>query len=453
MASLIVVSVLAFARALGNGFAPDFDDDLNLLANLDYRGLGWHQLHWASTTHLMGVYQPFGWLLFSLQYSVFKMNAAGYHAVSLALHAINTIVLYRLTLALLGRRAGTAALDEPRAQIAAAAAAALFAVHPLRVEVVAWISCQPYLASFLFAMLATLAYLRGRLARALACFVVAGLFKAPAFALPVVFMLLDYHPLRRPFTRRLVLEKLPFFGVAAAVAALAWWARAAENWITPLAVHGALPRLAQASYSVWFYLVKTAAPLWLVPFRPAPAELDWQSPLYIAAFAATLAVTAILFVLRRRWPGAFVVWLSYLALLAPNSGLVKISFYMVADRYGYFTTAAFAVGAAALLAESGRARQVLPAIAALVCCVWTVASIRQCALWGDPALLWQREIEWGGPENAYVLGKWGTVLVGRAQFEAALAPLSRAVELDPGNEEAQTSLAAARAALKKGSQP
>ena len=139
----------------------NWDDDKNFLDNVHYRGLAGDQLKWAFTTFWVGVYQPLAWLLFEVEYVFCKLDPRGYHLTSVVLHATNAVVLYWLTLTLLGRCRPDPLASGPWARpLSAGLATALFAVHPLRVEVVAWASCQPYLPCALFSMLSVLAYLR-----------------------------------------------------------------------------------------------------------------------------------------------------------------------------------------------------------------------------------------------------------------------------------------------------
>ena len=160
--ALAAVAAAAFVPALNNGFIA-FDDDENFIDNAWFRGLGWSQIRWAWTTFLLGVYQPLAWMILELEYLLGGLNPRGYHLASIGMHAAVAVALFVLIVAILRRCGWPAIQDAPREihlQLAAALAAALFAVHPLRVEVVAWASCQPYLPCALFSILTILAHLR-----------------------------------------------------------------------------------------------------------------------------------------------------------------------------------------------------------------------------------------------------------------------------------------------------
>ena len=178
-------------------------------------------------------------------------------------------------------------------------ATALFAVHPLRVEAVAWASCQPYLPCAFFSMLAVLAYLRsfqsgssprwGWLLGSFALFVAALLFKAVAVSLPAVLLILDVYPLRRfddgrgrsigSGARRACWEKVPFVMVSLVFMGLAIAAKPQSR--VSIEDYQASARIAQACYGTWFYVKKTVLPLDLIAFYATPREMDWLSPRFL----------------------------------------------------------------------------------------------------------------------------------------------------------------------------
>ena len=227
-----------------DNFFVDWDDQDNFLNNSHFRGVGTDQLRWAWTTRLLGVYQPLSWMILEAEYSAFGLDAGGYHLFSLGLHAVNAAVLYVATYSILKLciKSETARPDRwPRT--CSGMAAALFAVHPLRAEVVAWASCQPYLPCALFSMLSVLAYLQaqdaGRSARSPlmarrfpGLLAAALLSKAVAVSVPLVFLILDVYPLQRLGGERgwwrdrgVWLEKVPFLALSLAFMVVAWRAK------------------------------------------------------------------------------------------------------------------------------------------------------------------------------------------------------------------------------------
>src|SRR5213593_4610372 len=203
---IALVTFAAFLPALQNQFVS-WDDPENFLDNAHYRGLGWSQLRWMWTTH-QGHYIPLTWMTLGLDYLLWGMNPVGYHLTNLLLHMANAAVFYAIGVRLLG----AAKPDEAngvREKLGAAVAALLFAVHPLRVESVAWATERRDVLCGLFYLLAVLAYLRawrgpadGAVARrwywsSVVLFALALLSKAMAMTLPVTLLILDIYPLRR----------------------------------------------------------------------------------------------------------------------------------------------------------------------------------------------------------------------------------------------------------------
>src|SRR3989449_5724761 len=231
---IALVTVVPFLPTLDNQFV-NWDDDDNLVENPHYRGLGWTHLRWMWTTFHIGHYAPLTWMTFGLDYLFWGLKPVGYHLSNLLLHAANAAVFY-----LVARRILGSALSGPRERgnvglaAAAAFAALLFALHPLRVESVAWATERRDVLSGLFYLLTLLVYLqageqgaRGRSGywASVGLFVCALLSKSMAVSLPVVMLILDVYPLRRlggargwwgEPARRIYLEKIPFVLLALA---------------------------------------------------------------------------------------------------------------------------------------------------------------------------------------------------------------------------------------------
>jgi hypothetical protein len=154
------ITVAAFLPTLHNQFVS-WDDDQNFLNNPHYRGLGWPQVRWMWTTFHMGLYIPLTWMTIGLDYLLWGMKPFGYHLTSLLLHATNAVVFYLVALRILGvARSGPGERDKLGLAVSAAFAALLFALHPLRVESVAWVTERRDVLSGLFYLLTVLVYLR-----------------------------------------------------------------------------------------------------------------------------------------------------------------------------------------------------------------------------------------------------------------------------------------------------
>jgi Flp pilus assembly protein TadD len=482
--SVLLVALVgaAFWTCPGNDFLK-WDDNENFVNNLHYRGLGWSQLRWDWTSFQIGVYQPLAWMILGAEYLLWGMQPRGYHLANVVFYAINTLVLYALTLALLARarpadaRPGASLQAAAAAGAGAALAVALFAVHPLRVEVVAWVSCQPYLPCALFGMLAVLAYLRAFpgtgearhpwawLLATFVLFAAALLSKAVAVSLPAVLLILDFYPLRRlgdgdgggggpgrwfrPAVRRVWWEKVPFLALSALFMGLAIAGRVRERHLVPVKSSGLGARLAQSSYGLWFYLVKTLWPPGITAYYPVPSRVDWYATPYLPALLATVAVTAAALGLRRRWPALLAGWLSYLVILSPNLGIVRIGNQIAADRYSYIALMPLvplaAWGIARVVRVGLRSRPVGAASAALFAAalVGLIGQTReQCQIWRSSTNLWTHAVRHGAGGNALAHINLGVALMDEGRDGDAVAEFLEALRIDPRSAEANNNMGA-----------
>lgn len=461
VAAVVAITALAFLSGVTGDFVS-WDDDTNFTNNQHFRGLGWAQIRWAFTTLHFGVYQPLAWLALELQFVVGGLSPAVYHLVSWLLHALNAALVFRLLRSLLARASDDAS-DARRTSWCAAAGALLWALHPLRAEAVAWASCQSYLLATMFALLATLAYLRvadggrsrpwqWRLAT-FGLYTAAVLSKAEAVLLPLVWLVLDVYPLgrlggsagwfRNARVRRIWAEKLPFLAIAVGGAITAVAARAHENYLASLEMTGVGPRLAHAAAAVWLYLGKTLAPWTLSPFYPRPPELarGLAAPLYAVAAIAAIGVTVLLVRFARRVPALCAAWIAYLVFLLPHAGLVRIGNQLGADRYTYLSSIGFAAAIAGGLgwlargATQARRRALVGSVAAAAL-VLAVLAVRQTDVWDSSESLWSFTYERTGAASGHVANNWGAVLIGQRRYAEAVEVLSRAVKLSPRNSKA-----------------
>jgi protein O-mannosyl-transferase len=471
--AIAVVAAASFLPALNNGFLA-FDDDENFIDNAWFRGLGWSQVRWAWTTFLLGVYQPLAWMILELEYLLAGLNPRGYHLFSIGLHGAVAVALFALLVAIL-RRCGWAANQGARReihlQLAAGLAAILFAVHPLRVEVVAWASCQPYLPCALFSIFTILAYLRthdepaadGGRRRAwtmvtLALFTAALLSKAVAVMLPLVLLAIDVYPLRRLHTdidlrRRaaaILGEKLPFLALAIVFVGLAILAKQSNESLISIEHYGVLERLVQSSYGVCLYLAKTFWPHDLVAYYPLPRRAAMMTWPYLGSVAFVLAITLGILALGRRWPGLVTAWIVYLVILAPNLGIVRIGNEFAADRYCYVASmslaAVLAYGVALVLPWIERRRHRVVALAltsSLLIAGLSFLSWRQCRTWETTAGLWQHVHDHGYPDDVTVLFNMGLNKARAGDDKAAIAYYVRALRANPQNSDAHNLLGAA----------
>ncbi|MFH1419638.1 MAG: tetratricopeptide repeat protein [Planctomycetota bacterium] len=461
VAAVIGLSVCAFQPGLHNEFL-NWDDDRNFLLNTDYRGLSAANWQWAWSTYHLGVWQPVGWLLLGLQYRIGAMAPATYHTASLIIHAANAALLYFLAASLLAAAMPAACNARPiGTRVCAAAAAMLFAAHPLRVEAIAWVSCQPYLPAAFFCLLGTWAYVHTQrppsatrrrrigLAITFVCYLLAVMSKAVAVSLPVLLLILDLYPLgrwqgrgqaNRPFRglARLVIEKAPFFAVAVVVSV---WAAAAKDYSdtrVPLGDFDASARLAQAAYGLIFYLWKSIIPTGLLPYYRLPGDIGLAHASFGLCGLGVLALTVGVVVMRQRWPALLAAWGAYVVILIPNLGIVQISQQTVADRYSYLAIMPVVILSAGAIfkawqhADVGRKvlRGALAIGIGLAAAGLVSASRRQVTVWHDSDRLWRTVID-ADPKCAVAECNLGAALLAKGEYAQASVHVSRAIDLKP----------------------
>src|SRR5712691_1848133 len=405
-ALIALVTFAAFLPTLQNQFVS-WDDTDNFLDNPHYRGLGWTHLRWMWTTHL-GHYIPLTWMTLGLDYLLWGMNPFGYHLTSLLLHAANAAVFFFVV-----RRILTLALPGPSERghalaVCAAVAALVFAIHPLRVESVAWVTERRDVLSGLLYLLTILAYLRAREREergrgwywlSVAVFGCALLSKSMVVNLPVVLLILDVYPLRRlggdigwssEAARRVYTEKIPFVLLAAAASAIAVMAQLSFHAALSVAQLSAPRRLAVSAYGLSFYLWKMVVPVNLSPLYERGLVDPWATP-FLLSYGGAVAITALAWVRRRRWPGLTATWLAYVVILLPVLGIVQSGPQIAADRYTYLAGLGWAILAGAGLLACWRAlgRSMTGTPTTL-----PVAGVAICVVVGLGVLTWNQVQVW-----------------------------------------------------------
>jgi hypothetical protein len=449
----VIVPLVVLSPALWNGFV--WDDHFNLVTNRGYRGLGWAQLQWMSTTTLLSHWIPVTWMTFGLDYVLWGMNATGYHLTNLLLHTANALLFL-----LVGRRLVRLAAPTT-AEIAvlsgAAVASLFFSVHPLRVESVAWITERRDVLSGFFFLAAILAYLRAQddqnvrdhrwFAISIACFQLGVLSKSIVVTLPVVLLILDVYPLRRLewspvrwFTRdgrHVFLEKLPFVPMTVVGSFVATSIIGRANEFTPLSL---VERLALTVHSFWFYVWKTAVPVRLSPLYELPNHIDLRQPRFVAAVLAALGLTVLAALLARRWPAMLIAWLTYLVIVGPVSGIRHTGIQVAADRYTYLSCLPWAmlVGAGVTAIVQARLVGALTTQTfrriSIVLASWLLAlaliTAQQTLVWRDSETLWRHALA-VDPQCFACHHNLGSALLHRGMNTAAIEHFERAIVIRP----------------------
>jgi len=459
-AMLALLAGLPYVQTFGHGFI-DFDDHDFVTENAVVRsGLTGEGISWALTTFHAGNWLPLTWMSHMLDVSLFGMDAGRHHLVSVVIHALSTALLFLALFRMTG------------AVWPSAFVAALFGVHPLHVESVAWVAERKDVLSGFFFMLVLLSYERyvrkggtGHYVLVVLCFSLGLLSKSMLVTVPFVLLLLDVWPLgRTSFAAaadgpavdpvpwgRLLIEKLPLLFLTIAVSVITVAAQRSggamnlmERELLPFGV-----RLSNAVVSWAGYLGKTFWPQSLAFIYPHQgANLSWG----MTALSAIVLVSVTLVVLRQlRRPYLAVGWFWYVGMLVPVIGLVQVGKQAMADRYTYlpligiFMMSAWSTKDIMAGATPFRKRTIA-ALGGTVLILLLTAAFVQASYWRDyPTLL--RHATRAVPDNWLAHRMLGNVLAERGATEEAIAAYRESIRIQPWNSFAHNNLAVELAKL------
>ena len=440
---LLTLAVVAiYAQTTHHGYVA-YDDDQYVYQNAWVKaGLTLPNIAWAFTTFFYANWHPLTWISYMLDFSVFGGKPGGQHLVNVALHLGSTLLLF-FALTRMTRQPWRAAL-----------VAAIFAVHPLHVESVAWISERKDVLSTFFEMLALLFYAgyaaKPSLRRYLSVAVAYGLSllaKPMTVTFPFILLLLDYWPLRRiewPLRavpiRRLIVEKTPLIAMAAVTAVLTFMAQRGYGAVVSLTRLPLPVRIANAAVACVGYMEKAVWPAGLAVLYPT------RPPAPVAVAVAALILVG-LTVLAWRWvtqrPWLAVGWLWYLGMLAPVIGLVQVGVQAMADRYTYVPMVGLSIALVWTVADfvENRAalRNAAAAVAVLVLAVLAAAAYRQTAYWKDSRTLFEHTLA-VTRDNYIIENNLGVVAAGEGHSAEAVTLYRAALVISPDYAEALANL-------------
>ncbi len=382
----------------------NYDDPINVTDNPQVRaGLCWHTVNWAFHTPDALDWHPITWLSYALDSQIFGINAAGFHTVNVLLHAANAVLLFLILEAATGFAWRSIAV------------ATLFALHPINVESVAWISERKNVLSMFFFLIAVAAYgwytRRPGIGRYLAvtsAYALALMSKAQVITFPLALLLLDYWPLGRlwPDDRgdpassgsgtgiplwKSILEKVPWVALSAASAMVTMAGGKAFSYEVGASVRFPLwLRLGNAIISYVRYLEKTFWPADLALVYPHPGfAISFPEILVAAVVIILITIVAVIF---RSYRPLFVGWFWFLGTMVPMTGLVPIGPHAMADRYAYIPMLGIFVivcwGTADLIGRWHIAPAISAAGAVAVLLLLGTTLYRQVSFWKDNVTLW-----------------------------------------------------------------
>jgi tetratricopeptide (TPR) repeat protein len=509
--ALVVGVFVAFSPALVADFVA-WDDPTLLKDETRWRGFGADNLRFMFSSTLLGHWQPLTWLSYAIDYALWGddprsrlgLNAFGFHLTNVILHAANAVLVFLVALRLIdaarrpGARAWAGLPDSPRAPgseatpgplaslspralaLAAGLGAAVWAIHPLRVESVAWVTERRDVLSIFFLLLAALAYLRavepelvetsparprsrawlwgsaGLLALSL-------MSKAWGMTFFVMLLMLDWSPLRRlPFSplrwlsrdaRAIFLEKWPFALMGVLAAAQAGRAQEGSLAMKDLEAWGLTERVVQFFYGLAWYARTSVLPQDLATLYPLPTNLSPWEPRFLLAYAIVALAAVALWTLRRRAPSVVTAVGIYGVALGPVLGVAQSGEQFVADRYSYVACIGLSllagVGVALLMARAARRRAGAPAAADLsarpgaipppvllgvlasggVLLTLALLTFAQSTTWKDTETLWRSSFQ--SVPRAQLAANLAAELEFQGRLDEALAVLDEGLRLEP----------------------
>ena len=437
---LLVTATVALYSPVNHYPFVNYDDNVYITDNWHIKyGFDWDGLKWAFTAYHADNWHPLTWLSHTLDCQLFFLNSGRHHDTNVLLHVMNAVLLYWVLLQATGYTGRSFMV------------AALFALHPINVESVAWVSERKTLLSALFLLLALGAYrwyarepCVGRYAIVGLLFALGLMAKPQIITLPFVLLLWDYWPLRRMFADKddlspgasdtpaksfswLVMEKLPLLALVVASAVITLHAQRQAATPYPLPV-----RMANAIVSYLWYAQKAFWPSRLATLYPHPSGLPPTGNLALAFLFLTGVTTLVIAARRRRY--LLMGWLWFLGTLVPMIGLVQVGRQAMADRYAYLSFVGLFIMSCWGVAEWCGQRHLSPAWlgAASLAVLLALAGVahRQIGYWSDSYVLWSRCLRVTGP-NSEAENNLGMELMTNGRLEEALPHLRAAVALNP----------------------
>ncbi|HZR79413.1 MAG TPA: tetratricopeptide repeat protein [Chthoniobacterales bacterium] len=435
----LVVIVWAVFGQTGRHQFINYDDPLYLIDNAHVRaGVTWNGIAWAFTHVHSQNWHPLTSISHMFDCQLFDLNPGAHHLVNVFFHSIAAALIFVFL------RQATGSIWR------SAVVAAVFAIHPLRVESVAWISERKDVLSGTFFAATLIAYVVNARKRTLATYLVVlltfacGLMSKPMLVTtPIVLLLLDYWPLarcRKSDATRLIVEKIPLFALSAGSVAMTLWAQNFALGSTEF-----LPlkwRIANAVFSCFEYVRQTFWPHDLIPFYVHPENrLEWWRLLLAAV--VLLAVTVIAFVRRRQNPYLIVGWFWYLVMLIPVIGIVQVGLQGHADRYTYLPQIGLLIALVwwvwDLTKSLAAQKIILSTAAAAALLILAILSWKQTRHWRDTETLWRHTLA-VTPDNDVAHAGLGGILFVRGQIDEAIDNYESALRLRDGNSGAHFGL-------------
>jgi protein O-mannosyl-transferase len=430
---ILVITFVSFYPSLNNGFT-NWDDQHHIVDNSSIKVLTWKSITELPASFLMSNYIPLTALTYMIEYRFFRLNPFVYHATNLFLHLLNCILVFWFVYLISSRT------------LVAFIASLFFGIHPLHVESVAWISERKdvlYALFFLASLICYTYYLKKAFSLkyfylSIAFFLLSLLSKPMAVSLPLLLFVVDYVSSRQ-FSRRALLEKLPFLILAGVFSMVTFYAQ--ESAITHRMIFMFPDNIIYFCYRLVFYLEKILLPVGLSSFYPYPDRINGGLPaIYLFAPAILLcALIGLIFFLRFVKYNRLIVFgiLFFVVNMLPVLQIVPAGQAIVADRYVYLSYVGIFIilgyGLSVVLAykKSTSAIKIILAIV-LVCwlCTFSFVTQQRCLIWKDSITLWSNVLE-RYPGNAVAYNNRGSAHFEVERYGEAIDDFHMALRTSP----------------------
>jgi len=449
-AGLVALIWFVFGQSIRFPFVNYDDPTYTYEAPQVIAGLSWHGVVWAFTNAHGGNWHPITTLSHMFDCGAFGLRSGAHHFGNIVLHGIASVLLFLVLRQMTGQGQSMASAART-SDWRSAFVAAVFAIHPLRVESVVWIAERKDVLSGFFLMLTLAAYLyyarKPSIWRYMTMSILfaCGLMSKPMLvSLPIVLLLLDYWPLKRLVDVRtfgnLVAEKFPLFllSIASAVATLIAQTRAIGSFEQ-------LPLSSRASQAVLSYLTYIRQMFWPTKLAVFYPHSENGSALWrvLLAGAVLAAITILTFLLRKKRPYLVVGWLWYVCMLIPVIGIVQVGLQGHADRYTYLPQIGLYLGVtwwiSELLSRWRNGPAALATTAIVIIASLTGASRVQASYWKDSERLWQQTIE-NTSNNHVAHAHLADLLLRQGRINDAISHCQEAVRIQPNDTDAQNNL-------------
>ena len=427
-----------FSPILKQGFIR-LDDQVYVTENSHVRnGINANSLEWAFTSMEAGNWHPLTWVSHMVDCQLFGLSPRGHHFTGVLFHSLNSALLFLFLLYQTGRRWPSLAV------------AALFALHPMHVESVAWVSERKDVLSTFFWILTLWSYAsyshnlkRSRYLVTIVLFVLAILSKPMVVTLPIVMLLMDFWPLKRigwadgkVTLKKILIEKIPFAALTLGSCILTFLAQSRGGAVASTEQVSLSVRLANIPASYMDYCQKLLWPSHLCIFYPIHQQIDWSRT--VINIVCLVAITAAAFAMRKIFPAGIVGWLYFLVTLVPVIGLVQVGGQAMADRYSYIPSIGFfivLIWGLCLVADRNRVfGKIAFAIVIAIVVGLAAATTQQIGHWKSSVSLFQHALD-VTHENAQATIFLGDSMIQEGNVDAGLKLLNDAAKERPNSGE------------------